>query len=419
MDRSPLSSLPLTIDGEALWRRLQELATFGARSDGGVDRPALSATERAARRRLIEWADALGATSHIDPAGNMFFRRAGIDDLDPVLFGSHIDSQPNGGRYDGAYGVVAGFALLEAAARAQLVHARPIEVVVWNNEEGSRYSPGAMGSALFAGQIGLDALRDVQDADGLRFADELEATIVDAKAAGARERKLGFPVHAFIEPHIEQGPILEREGLPVGIVDGIQGLRWYRVTVHGSSAHAGTTPRAARRDAFVGAAELAAALRAPTIDSEDAVRFTIGRFRVFPGSPNTIAERAEFSVDLRHNDDALLTSLDEVFAELAQRSWSGCSVEMERVMTLSPVSFDERVISLLEQGARTSGRSYRRMTSGAFHDATHMASLCPTAMVFIPCAAGISHNPLERIEPHDALAGAEVAIAAIVALAQS
>lgn len=414
---TPTTSLPIRIDGEGLWRRLEELATFGARADNGVDRPALSAIERKARRRLIEWADALGATSHIDGAGNMFFRRAGRAELAPVLIGSHIDSQPSGGRYDGAYGVVAGFALLEAAAREQSEHLRPIEVVVWNNEEGSRYAPGAMGSALFSGRLALTALRDLKSEDGLSLADELDATIAEAKAAGAIERKIGFPVSAFVEPHIEQGPILEGKQKQIGVVTSTQGLRWYQVSVRGVSAHAGTTPRAARRDAFLGAMEFSRALRELTLDPDDAVRFTIGRFRLSPNSPNTIAEQADFSVDLRHHSDVKLSQLANSFEYLASQSWAGCSVEMRQTMRLAPAHFDQGVTDLLEHAARTGKRSYKRMVSGAFHDATNIADVCSTAMVFIPCANGISHNPAESITPDDALAGAEIAAAAVLALA--
>lgn len=411
------TGLPIKIDSNNLWQRLEELATFGALSDGGVNRQALSENERKARRRLMEWADDLGATSHIDSAGNMFFRRAGRAELAPVLIGSHIDSQPNGGRYDGAYGVVSGFALLEAAAREGLEHLRPIEVVVWNNEEGSRYAPGAMGSALFSGRLSFDVLHDLRDEDGIRLVDELGVTIAEARAAGATERGLGFPVRAFVEPHIEQGPVLEQQGKQIGIVTGTQGLRWYQVSVSGASAHAGTTPWAARRDAFVAAIELATVLRELSLDADEALRFTIGRFGLSPNSPNTIAEKADFSIDLRHHEEIKLSEVANAFAELAKLSWAGCSVEMRETMRLSPRRFDQSVTELLEHAARTCGRQYQHMFSGAFHDATNVAEICATAMIFIPCAGGVSHTPAESITLEDALAGAEVAATAVIASA--
>ncbi|PMR77213.1 M20 family metallo-hydrolase [Billgrantia endophytica] len=405
------------LNGNWLWDRLNDLAAIGALSNGGVCREALSDGERSALVLLAEWAGQLGCTIHTDAIGNLFIRREGIEALPPVLIGSHIDTQPVGGKYDGTYGVLAGLALLEAFHRAGVEHRRPIEVVAWTNEEGSRFSPAAMGSACFTGHADHETLRELRDVDGTRLGDELDRTLLKLERLGATRREFGFPVHCYLEAHIEQGPILEAEGAVVGIVNAIQGANWYQFEVRGSVAHAGTTPRALRKDAFAGAMELAAALREQATDPDDEVRFTIGRFILQPGSPNTIPDSATFTVDLRHYDNTLLERLDLAFSKLAERKWANCSVEMRREMCLGTVRFDDGLLNVLERTAKRQGIEYRRLSSGAFHDAAHLARHCPSAMLFIPCEGGISHHPHERITKEDAIAGARVLAEAVISIA--
>lgn len=412
-----MNAIGEAIDGDWLWRRLEELAAFGARDDGGVCRLALSQGERDATRRLADWAGAMGASMHTDAIGNLFFRREGREDLTPVVTGSHIDTQPMGGRYDGAYGVLAGFALLEALARTGTTHRHPIEVVAWTNEEGARYSPGAMGSAAFTGHGKLEDYLKVADPDGVRLEDELAVTLASLDALGARRRDFGFPIHALVEAHIEQGPILEAEGVPVGVVTGVQGPAWYRVEVKGEAAHAGTTPRAARRDAFVGASELARAMREAAQDPEDTIRFTIGRFEVLPGAPNTVPDSVRFTVDLRHVEAATLDRLDGVLRELAAREWAGCTASLTRDMRLDPIAFPQDLVDAVEEAGAKLGIATRRILSGAFHDAAYLAAHCPSVMLFIPCARGVSHHPSESITPQDAAAGARVLAEAVLSLA--
>jgi N-carbamoyl-L-amino-acid hydrolase len=405
------------VDGGWVWARLEELATFGALPNGGVRRLSLSGEEREATRRIAEWTDALGCRLLTDAFGNLFIRRDGTADLAPVVTGSHVDTQPAGGRYDGAYGVVAGLALLEALQRTGTRHRRPIEVVAWTNEEGSRFSPGTMGSAVFAGAANLARFLETTDSAGVPMGEELARSLALLDSLGAERRPFGFPIHALIEAHIEQGPILEAEGVPLGVVAAMQGPAWYRFMVEGEAAHAGTTPRSARRDAFLGASELAAALRAETLDPEDAVRFTIGRFEVSPGSPNTVPDYVLFTVDLRHFKASVLDRIDRAFAALAGKEWARCRVTMTRDMRLDPVTFSTRLVERLETAAARLGLPTRRMLSGAFHDAAYLARHCPAAMLFIPCAGGVSHHPAERITPEDATAGARVLAEAVLSLA--
>jgi N-carbamoyl-L-amino-acid hydrolase len=289
-------------------------------------------------------------------------------------------------------------------------------VVAWTNEEGSRFSPGAMGSSVFAGVRDLAAVRDIRDRSGVPLGDALAATLegTDAPSRPAAEVKL----HGYLEAHIEQGPLLEDAGLSVGVVTGIQGIRRLTVEVTGEEAHAGTVPRRARKDALSAAVAIVSALERALSDAEDVLRFTVGRFEVFPGSPNTVPGRVLFSIDLRHPDDAVLRAARDQIHAAANSATGPCSVTVTDVSHVEPTLFPETVVGLLTRSAAALGYQAMRLASGAGHDAMHLARVCPSGMLFIPCLRGISHNEAESITPADALAGTRVLADAVLALAQ-
>jgi beta-ureidopropionase / N-carbamoyl-L-amino-acid hydrolase len=405
------------VDGDRLWRRLMAMATIGATAAGGVNRQALSPEDRAARRRLVEWAWERGYDSGQDGAANLFLRRLGSEpDAAPVLIGSHLDSQPKGGRFDGAFGVLAAFEVLEALDDAGIATRRPVEVVAWTNEEGSRFNPGAMGSAVFARRMSLDEILPVVDWDGVPLADALRDTLADLPEVPMRER--GLVPAAFLETHIEQGPRLEAEGIPVGVVTGIQGISNFQVEVIGAEAHAGTTPRKLRRDALKTAAAMVVALEEALADPEDSVRFTVGRFDVTPGSPNTVPGHVRFTIDFRHPDPANIERLTGRIEPVCRELAGACEVRVHRKRDVAPTQFDSATVDLLRESAEGLGIAHMDMFSGAGHDAMHLAAVCPTAMVFAPCKDGISHNEAESAKPADLAAATRVLAAATCALAQ-
>ena len=402
------------IDGDRLLRRLARFAEIGGTPAGGVNRQALSEEDGLARALLADLARARGFSVAQDAMANLFVRREGADPaLPPLLVGSHLDSQPTGGRYDGALGVLTAFEVLEALEDAGAVTGRAVEVVAWTNEEGSRFAPGAMGSKAFAEGAMPPAWAEVRDGAGIRLADALAAT--RAGLAGAGERPLGFAVAGYLELHIEQGPVLEREGIPIGIVVGIQGTRWLEVVVTGQAAHAGTTPAAFRRDPLAAAAAAVDGLNRALMPADPEARFTVGRMTVAPGSVNAIAERVNFSVDLRHPDAESLDRLEAAVRAgvAAAAAAHGCAATVERTLDMPPARFDEALIGALEAAAAEVGAPCRRLTSGAFHDALFVARVAPAAMLFVPCRDGLSHNEAEFVAPDDVVRGAQVLLAAV------
>jgi N-carbamoyl-L-amino-acid hydrolase len=405
------------VDGARLWRRLMAMAEIGATPAGGVNRQALSIEDRAARRRLVEWAWERGYDAAQDGAANLFVHRPGSEpQLPPVLVGSHLDSQPTGGRFDGAFGVLAAFEVLEALDDAGVATRRAVEAVAWTNEEGSRFSPGAMGSAVFARRMTLGEILPVTDWDGVPLADALRDTLADLPEVPMRDR--GLVPAAFLETHIEQGPRLEAEGIPVGVVTGIQGISNIHVEVIGAEAHAGTTPRRLRRDALKTAAAMVLALEDAFADGDDTVRFTVGRFDVTPSSPNTVPGHVRFTIDFRHPDPATIERLTGRIEPICQGLAGACEVRVHRKRDVPPTRFDEGTVDLLRESAKGLGIAHMDMFSGAGHDAMHLSAICPTAMVFTPCKDGISHNEAESAKPEDLAAGTRVLAAAACALAQ-
>ncbi|NQY76687.1 MAG: M20 family metallo-hydrolase [Halomonas sp.] len=412
-----VAAIAAAVNPERLANDLATVAKMGGRSDGGVARLALDDNDTRARLWLIEQASALGARASVDAIGNVFLDVPGSDPaLEPVVTGSHLDSQPTGGKYDGALGVLAGLEALRALKQAGFTPRRPLSLVSWTNEEGARFSPGTSGSAVFCGVRSLDETRLVEDDDGVSLGRALDTCLAELDAAGVPRRPLATPMHAFLELHIEQGPILERQGVSAGVVEGIQGVSWYEVTVSGSANHAGTTPRAMRRDALEGACALATALREAARDSEDRVRFNIGTFAVSPGSVNTIPDQVTFTIDLRHPEAATLNALDAEFNELAQQTWAGCKATLTSLSRVEPVAFPATLTALLDDTAHELGITAPRLVSGAFHDSIHLANHCPTAMLFVPCRNGLSHHPDEHTELDDAVAGTQLLAASLASL---
>ncbi|AKH20139.1 hypothetical protein AAY24_06955 [Sedimenticola thiotaurini] len=396
---------------------LQRLATFGAVPGGGVAREALTISELEARRWLCSRFSAPHYRWYMDDAANLFLRRAGLADaLTPVMTGSHIDTQPVGGWLDGAYGVVAGMELFLALDDAGIRTQRPLELVIWTNEEGSRFSPGAMGSSAFADPTRLADFLPVTDAGGERFEQARDAARQATPAATSRA--LGRPVHAYLEAHIEQGPVLEDGGFQLGIVTGIQGVRWFEISVTGVSAHAGTTPLAARHDALMSAAQLISRLGEMAAARQDpALRFTVGRLEVSPGSINTIADRVTFTIDLRHPEEAVLAEMEALIRQTVEAKTGACGYALRSLMRRPPTRFDKAVIETVAAAVSATGAPACRLGSGAFHDAMYLADVCPTAMLFVPSHKGISHNPAEDTAEADLVAGVRALAGAVITLA--
>jgi len=402
---------------ERLWRRHADMAKLGGTPKGGVNRQALSAEDAAARNLLGSWARARGFGVSTDAIGNLFVRREGSDPkARPVMSGSHMDSQPTGGRFDGMYGVLAAFEALEALEDAGVRTRRPVVAVAWTNEEGSRFQPGAMGSAVFAGHNELDEMLQVKDWKGVVLKDALAETL-KAAPAPMLDGRPGFPLDGYVEAHIEQGPRLENERKTIGVVTAIQGSRRYIVTTEGEEAHAGTTPRAARKDAFAAALRIAQAMYEATTDEHDMLRFTIGRVEVAPGSPNTVPGRTTFTIDMRHPDDAVLDAHEAKLKEIVAARATPCPARIERVVAVPPTNFDPIVVDLVRAKTEALKFSHMDMPSGAGHDAMHIARLCPAGMIFVPCERGISHNEIENANPQDLAAGARVLVEVLVELA--
>jgi|SRR5579872_2560829 len=406
------------VDGDRLWDRLIALARFGALENGGVNRQALSDEEIPARAQLVQWGQAIGVEPSNDAAGNLFLRLPGTEpDLPPVLVGSHIDSQPTGGKFDGSYGVLAALESVEAIVAAGVRPRRSIDVVSWMNEEGSRFAPGMMGSAVFSGARKLKDILGVRDKSGITVEAALQKVL--AAETSLPRRPLGMKTAAFLEAHIEQGIVLEQENKSIGIVSGIQGKRTFRVEVHGEESHAGTSPRSIRRDAFVAALNIVQALQNAMWDEADVVRFTIGMFTVSPNAPSVVPARVTFSIDLRHPDARTLADLGDAIVDICHVNRGPCEVSVKELLHDPPLEFPATMRATIRSVAVALGVPWSDMPSLAGHDAKHLHYICPTGMIFIPCKDGISHNEAESIRREDARDGARVLAGAVFTLANS
>ena len=406
----PTRHADVSIDGERLWDTMHRLAEIGATEAGGVARVALTDVDKAGRDQFIEWVTELGCSVHIDRVGNLFARYEGSNSSrPPVVIGSHLDSQPTGGKYDGAYGVMVGLEVLRALHADDIRLAAPVEVVSWTNEEGARFPPARLGSGVFSGDISLEA--------------GLGSTSMQGDVLGEELLRIGYsgpelpgerPIGYYLEPHIEQGPILEESDHTIGIVTGVQGVRWYDVTITGQEAHAGTTPMERRSDAMVSAARLITEVDDIARRRAPAGRSTVGVVEVEPGSRNTIVGTVRMTVDLRHPDADVLAQMDAEFREFVTTLQP--QPEVEQIWYSAPIEFNPEIVSALRAAATEQGKDPVDITSGAGHDACYISKVAPTGMIFIPCADGLSHNEAEAITYEHAVAGAEVTLAAVLQL---
>jgi N-carbamoyl-L-amino-acid hydrolase len=403
------------IDGKRLWDSLMAMAEIGATPKGGVRRLTLTDVDKRGRDQFRAWCEALGLQVRVDAIGNMFARREGRDpNRLPVLLGSHLDSQPTGGKFDGALGVIAGLEVMRSLNDLNITTEAPIELVNWTDEEGSRFGHSLMGSGTWAGIYGLDKTYALKDTDGVTVGEALEG--IGYK--GEHPAK-PFPADAYFELHIEQGPILEREGKEVGIVTGAQAQVWYDAVVTGQDAHAGTTPPSARKDALLTAARIIDLVDRLMRERGDDGRGTVGWLQVVNASRNVVPGEVRFSVEFRHPETAEIEELAARFPALAQEIAvaNRTPLELIQLFKIPHQPFDPACVDLVRQASARLGYSTREIISGAGHDAVYVARSVPTAMIFTPCKDGLSHNEAESIQPEEAEAGAQVLFQAILARA--
>src|SRR5215831_10552259 len=405
----------LRLDRQRLLDALDELAAIGAIDGGGCARLALTDEDRAGRDLVVGWMKALGLEMHVDAIGNVIGVRAGREKLAPIMTGSHIDTVRTGGRYDGNYGVLAGLEVVRSLNAAGITTRRPIAVAFFTNEEGARFTPDMMGSLVYAGGLGLNEAYAAADKDGVSVGDELRRIgYLGAAKPGA------LKPHAFLELHIEQGPILDEEKVQIGVVESVQGISWTEYTVSGVSNHAGTTPMRLRRDAGYLASSVNLFARKLAWEMGGNQVATVGALSLRPNLINVVPNQAVFAVDLRNADEGKLKEAEakvaEHIAEVAKAERVG--VEAKVLARFEPVIFDAGLVDRVEHHARALALSTRRMPSGAGHDAQMMQRLCPTAMIFVPSVAGLSHNVKEHTEAADLIAGAQVLMNLVLELAE-
>ncbi|HEY2527255.1 MAG TPA: Zn-dependent hydrolase [Xanthobacteraceae bacterium] len=409
---SRTASVAINID--RLIARIDILAEMERKDDGSCSRLALTDADRRGRDRVVEWMHEAGLAVRVDQIGNITGLLAGRSADRPVMTGSHVDTVGNGGRFDGIYGVIAGIEVLQSLRDADQVTERSLAVTVFTNEEGVRFQPDMMGSLVYSGGLALEEALNAKAADGARVGDELK------RIGYAGTERCGEPIpYAFIELHIEQGPILDMERGSLGAVENLQGMSWQEVTIRGVSNHAGTTPMPLRHDAGYCAARIGVFVRDLAGRMGASQVGTVGSVRLTPNLINVIASQAVVSVDLRNTNDALLTAAEREFTQfletLAQEE--GVTIETRRLVRTAPVIFDSKVLQAIEAVAAELGLPIRRMTSGAGHDAQMMARICPTAMIFVPSVGGISHNPREFTERRHLEIGADALLHTMLRLA--
>jgi N-carbamoyl-L-amino-acid hydrolase len=407
--KTPMKNL--TVDAERLWNDLMETARIGGTAKGGICRLTLTDLDREMRDWFKARAETLGSQVTFDDMGAMFARRKGQRaDIPPIGMGSHLDTQPTGGKFDGALGVLAALQVLQTLERAGYETFAPIEVINWTNEEGSRFSPSMIASGVFAGVFKRDMAYERADRSGERFREALEKI-----GYRGTEPCGGHELSAFFELHIEQGPFLEAEGKDIGVVTGVQAMRWYEMTVTGQESHAGATPMPRRHDALLGAARMIEFVNACARKFPEAVA-TVGRFEVKPGSPNVIPGEVYFTLDLRDPDAHVLDRIEQDFtaAAAAIAGELGLQTDFKPVSAESAVVFDKDCVAAVRAAAKVSGLTSRDIISRAGHDAAYIARVAPTAMIFVPCKDGISHNEAEYSSREQCAAGAQVLLQAVL-----
>ncbi|MBC7803028.1 MAG: Zn-dependent hydrolase [Candidatus Parcubacteria bacterium] len=403
----------LRIDENRLWQSLMDLAQIGATDKGGVRRLTLTDVDRRGRDQFVAWCSDAGLAVEIDGIGNIFGRRAGAEpDALPVAMGSHLDSQPSGGKFDGAYGVMAGLEIVRTLNDAGIRTRAPVEVAAWTNEEGSRFVPTLMGSGVFAGVHTLSEILKQKDVEGISVQTALNQI---GYAGSSQPHKLG----AYFEAHIEQGPVLEHTRTTIGVVLGALGQRWFDVAILGQDSHAGPTPMEARRDALLAASRLVVEVNRIATTFPDYARGTVGFMQVKPNSRNVVPGEVRTTVDLRNAKDSTLSAMADELKERIQaiEKATGTTIAIQEVVYFPPSEFAADLVDSVREGSKKFGYSHRDIVSGAAHDAVYMARIAPTAMVFVPCEGGISHNEIENARAEDLAAGCNVLLHAVLSRA--
>lgn len=401
----------LHINSKRLQTWLADFATIGATPNGGVHRLTLTDLDKQARDLFVSLAKKAGCSIKIDAMGNIFARRSGEDNrLSPVLIGSHIDSQPLGGKYDGIYGVLAALEVVYSLNDHDIKTDRPIDVVSWTNEEGSRFAPAMIGSAVFSGLTTLQDGWSCRDSEGNTIKQELERIGYDGK-----DNFSNYKIHASLELHIEQGPILENHNELIGIVTGALGQKWYDVEFTGMASHAGTTPMEVRQDALLGLAEVVLEVNSIGKNEKPEGRATVGMVKITPNSRNVISDKAWFSVEFRHPSEKGLQRMDQQLSEKVHQIAEKLNLtySFRPILSFPPLPFDDNCIEVVRRVAQNLNYPHRTMVSGAGHDSCNISKIAPTSMIFIPCIKGISHNEKEEIRPEWMSAGANVLLNAV------
>ncbi len=406
----------LKINGDRLWDSLMEMAKIGPGIAGGNNRQTLTDEDGEGRKLFQKWCEQAGLSMGVDKMGNMFMRREGTDpNALPVYVGSHLDTQPTGGKYDGVLGVLAGLELVRTLNDLNIKTKHPIIVTNWTNEEGTRFAPAMLASGVFAGVHSLDWAYDREDSEGKKFGDELKRIgWLGDEEVGARK------MHAFFELHIEQGPILEAEGIDIGVVTHGQGLSWTEITVIGKESHTGSTPMPMRKNAGLGMAKILQLVDEIAWKNKPDAVGAAGHIDVYPNSRNVIPGKVVFTVDFRSPDLQTIKNMEDELKEGAKKICAelGLDVNFEKVGGFDPVKFDEDCVNAIRNAAQRLGYSHRNIISGAGHDACWINRVAPTAMVMCPCVDGLSHNEAEEIKKEWAVAGAEVLMHAVVEKAE-
>ncbi len=405
----------LKVNGDRLWHRLNEMAAVGATPKGGVCRLALTAADKAGRDLFVQWCKAAGCSITVDQIGNIFARRPGKNNQQPpVVTGSHLDTQPTGGRFDGSYGVLAGLEVIETLNDHNLETEVPIEVVVWTNEEGARFTPALTGSGVYTGIFDLDEALNFTDKDGFTLGAELAGIGYAGKFPATAK-----PIKAVLEAHIEQGPILENNKTKIGVVTGVQAVKWYVISLQGEEVHAGPTPMELRHDPVLGATRILEKLYTLASLAGPSGRITFGNIETFPGVVNTVPGRIKITVDIRHPNqvdlEKMCSTLHDIIAEECVKI--GLKWTVEELWDSPTVTFDPDCINAVRQAAIEQNYSNMDIVSGAGHDSVYLSRVAPTGMIFIPCEKGISHNEAENILKEDAICGCNVLLSAIQTMA--
>lgn len=405
----------LRINGDRLWDRLMALAQIGGTAKGGVCRVALTDEDKAGRDWFIARCQRAGCTTQVDQMGNIFAQRPGKEpNRAPLLFGSHLDSQPTGGKFDGAYGVLAALEVIETLNDHEIETKVPLEIVSWTNEEGARFAPAMIASGVFGGEFSLEFGLSRQDKEGKSIGEELTRIgyAGDVPVTGRHYT-------ACFEIHIEQGPVLEANKVPIGIVLGVQGMRWYHLMLEGKETHAGSTPMERRRDPVRALLPILQRMYAAADEQMPDIRLTFGDFQPSPGVINTVPGQLTVTVDMRHPDDSVLEALERRFHTIVQEesAATGLPCRLDRIWNSPAVHFDERCIDAVREAVETTGTSAMEMVSGAGHDAVYVSKVVPTSMIFVPCEDGLSHNELENADKADLEAGCNVLLHAVLKMA--